>query len=190
MKKILLLLTMVCALFTMPAKAQVGFGFKGGVEVSKLKVSGSIFDSDNRPGFFIGPTLDFTLPIVGLGMDVSALYTQSNCKVTESNVKTKSRKSKSIEVPVNLKWSFGLGSALGIYIAAGPQFGFNISEPEHYNSKKCVFSANLGGGVKIFRHFEVGAHYNWGLSKFAEYEEEGGIRIRKNGWNLSLAYMF
>ena len=35
-------------------------------------------------------------------------------------------KLKTFAVPVNLKWSFGLGSMLGAYIAAGPQFDFNI----------------------------------------------------------------
>ena len=185
-------MTLACAMFVLPASAQIRFGFKGGVQVTSLKVSNHLLDSENTAGFFMGPTAEFTLPIVGLGVDAAALYTQSGCKVKEGH-EGSTEQSKSIELPVNLKWSFGLGSTLGVYLAAGPQFGFNIGEPDKYDSKKCVVSANLGGGIKLFRHFQVGANYNWGLSKLADFRDpitHNGIKVRKNGWNVSLAYMF
>lgn len=70
----------------------------------------------------MGPMAEFTLPIIGIGADVAALYSQTDLGVDGE----KTMKLKTFAVPVNLKWSFGLGSMLGAYIAAGPQFDFNI----------------------------------------------------------------
>ena len=57
---------------------------------------------------------EFTLPIIGIGADVAALYSQTDLGADGE----KTMKLKTFAVPVNLKWSFGLGSMLGAYIAA------------------------------------------------------------------------
>ena len=68
MKKILSTLMIVACLFlAVPAQAQLQFGLKGGLNISKLTFSKDIVKSDNRTGFFIGPMAEFTIPVVGLG---------------------------------------------------------------------------------------------------------------------------
>ena len=65
MKKILTLLAVAVALLTtVPAQAQVKFGLKGGVNVTNMSFSSEVLDATNRAGFFIGPTVKFTLPKV------------------------------------------------------------------------------------------------------------------------------
>ena len=119
MKKVLsTLLLVVCCWLAIPAQAQVHFGLKGGLDVSKLSCSNDLFKGENRTGFFIGPMMEFTLPIVGIGIDAAALYSQSGLKLEENS---ESETLKTIEIPINLKWTFGLGSTLGVYLAAGPQ---------------------------------------------------------------------
>lgn len=191
MKKIFsTLVIMVCLLLAVPAQAQVKFGLKGGLDVSKLdnKVG------DNTTGFFVGPMIDVTLPIIGLGIDVAALYSQSGLDVNNKN----SEKLKSIEIPVNLKWTLGLGSTLGVYVAAGPQFGFSINDGWKQlmeESNKSFVSVNVGAGLKLLRHLQVGVNYNIGASKLGDMiveSSDGNLRssIRKNSWQVSLAYMF
>ena len=191
MKKIFsTLVIMVCLLLAVPAQAQVKFGLKGGLDVSKLdnKVG------DNTTGFFVGPMVDVTLPIIGLGIDVAALYSQSGLDVNNEN----SEKLKSIEIPVNLKWTLGLGSTLGVYVAAGPQFGFSINDGWKQlmeESNKSFVSVNVGTGLKLLRHLQVGVNYNIGASKLGDMiveSSDGNLRssIRKNSWQVSLAYMF
>lgn len=70
------LMVIACLALAIPAQAQIKFGVKGGLNVSKLHFSEETFKSDNRTGFFIGPTAEFTLPLLGLGIDASALYNQ------------------------------------------------------------------------------------------------------------------
>ena len=109
-----IIVVMACLLLAIPAHAQVRFGLKGGLDISRLDNN----IGDNATGFFVGPMLDVTLPIVGLGIDVAALYSQSGLDVDNKN----SEKLKSVEIPVNLKWTLGLGSTLGIYVA-GTAYG-------------------------------------------------------------------
>lgn len=39
-----------------------------------MSIDKKVFDSSNQIGFFIGPTLKFSLPLTGLGIDIAALY--------------------------------------------------------------------------------------------------------------------
>ena len=191
MKKIVsTLVVMLCLLCAVPSQAQVKFGFKGGLDISKLDTK----VSDNRTGFFVGPMIDVTLPIIGLGIDVAALYSQSGIDVNNKS----SEKLKSVEIPVNLKWTLGLGSTFGVFIAAGPQFGFSINDGWKQlmeESNKSFVSVNVGAGLKLLRHLQVGVNYNIGASKLGDMivdSSEGKLRsgIRKNSWQVSLAYMF
>ena len=63
------------------AQAQIKFGLKGGLNVTDMSLSRKVFDADNQAGFFIGPTVKFTLPVMGLGIDAAALYDQRQAKV-------------------------------------------------------------------------------------------------------------
>lgn len=75
------------------ASAQVQFGVKAGVNVTNMSLDKEVLDASNRVGFFVGPTVKFTLPVVGLGIDASALYDQREAKV--SVVSIRSRRSSS-----------------------------------------------------------------------------------------------
>lgn len=198
MKKIIsVVMVAVCLMMTVPAQAQLHFGVKGGLNISKLSFSKDILKGDNKTGFFIGPMAEFTIPIVGVGADIAALYSQSDLGTDGYQ----SMKLKTFAVPVNLKWSFGLGSMLGVYIAAGPQFDFNIgnkSWSDELSLKKSTTSFNVGAGLKLIRHLQLGVNYNFALSntgKFEYYTEGGSDRyhsynIKNNTWQVSLAYLF
>ena len=191
MKKIIsVLMVAVCLMMAAPAQAQLHFGVKGGLNISKLSFSKDAFKGDNKTGFFVGPMAEFTLPIIGIGADVAALYSQTDLGVDGE----KTMKLKTFAVPVNLKWSFGLGSMLGAYIAAGPQFGFNVGSghfTESFDMKSCNTSFNVGAGVKLLGHLQAGVNYNFGLSKMARsVDDQMTIEMKRNTWQISLAYMF
>lgn len=197
MKKIFsALMIAVCISMAMPAQAQLHFGVKGGLNLSKVSFSKDAFKGDNNTGFFIGPMAEFTLPIVGIGIDAAALYSQTDiqAKGYKDGIKLKT-----MEIPVNLKWSFGLGSMLGIYVATGPQFGFNIGSKNDsfYKLKKSTTSFNVGAGVKLIRHIQLGVNYNFALSHTGEVEEtlwgtdkSEYSKLKNNTWQISLAYLF
>lgn len=200
MKKIFsAFMVMALLLITIPANAQFKFGVKGGLNISKLSVSKDILKSDNQTGFFIGPMAEFTIPIVGLGVDVAALYNQSGVATVSGSEGEVNSTLKTVEIPINLKWTFGLGSTAGVYVAAGPQFGFNVGDriiQDIYEFKKNNTTFNVGAGVKLIRHLQIGMNYNFDLSRVAsiigndEFKEFAGEKIRNNTWQISLAYLF
>ncbi len=192
------LMVMALLLITIPANAQLKFGVKGGLNISKVSVSKDILKSDNQTGFFIGPMAEFTVPVVGLGFDVAALYNQSGVAVSDADGEANSTL-KTVEIPINVKWTFGLGSTAGVYVAAGPQFDFNVGNriiQDLYEFKKNNTTFNVGAGVKLIRHLQIGVNYNFGLSRVAsiigndEFKEFVGEKIRNNTWQISLAYLF
>ena len=72
------IIVLVGLLVSMPAKAQrfLQFGLKGGVNVASLSFSGDMMKGSNRTGFFVGPMAELTIPVIGIGLEVSALYNQ------------------------------------------------------------------------------------------------------------------
>lgn len=194
MKKLLsTLMVIACLALAIPAQAQIKFGVKAGLNVSKLHLSENIVSKDNRAGFFVGPTAEFTLPLLGLGIDGSVLYNQFGVD-SEKGTSTK----KSIEIPINLRWTVGFSSLVGAYVAVGPQFGFNIGDrwfDEVCEFKKNTTSFNVGAGLKLLGHLQVGATYNFALKDNGkihddDIEDLATIGFKQNTWQVSVAYLF
>ena len=193
------------------AEAQVKFGIKGGLNVTSMSLDSKVLDAENRAGFFIGPTLKFTLPVVGLGIDASALYDQREAKAkaevegaeVESNFKTQS-----VNIPINVRYGFGLGSTASIFLFAGPQFGFNVGDKNQsifkdmgeWRLKSSTFSVNVGLGAMLLSHLQISANYNIACGKTGETTVSSALgelaqsaakkRGRANAWQIGLAYYF
>lgn len=190
------------------ANAGINFGLKGGLNVTSMSLDSKVFDASNRAGFFIGPTLKFTLPIVGLGIDASALYDQREAKLTVGEAKTKETvKTQAINIPINARYSVGLGSVASVLFFAGPQFGFNVGDKDvdlggdsRWKFRSSQFSVNVGAGFSFMNHFEVTANYNIACGKTGNatlsktLSEVVGSATKDNGranaWQIALAYYF
>lgn len=207
MKKLFTLIVLVAATyFAVPANAQLKFGIKGGLNITDMSLSNDVFETSNRTGFFIGPTIKFTLPIVGLGIDASALYDQRegevNVEADDNTLVSTRLKQKSINIPINLRYDIGLGSLAAVYLAAGPQLGFNVGDKNQSLYKDVAewrlntsnFSVNVGAGVMLLGHLQVGANYNIVCGKTGEITvldgAESVLRGRSNTWQISAAYYF
>ena len=192
MKKIFgALMISVCIGMAMPAQAQIHFGVKGGLNLSKASFSNvsENFKKDNFTGFFIGPMAEFNIPIVGLGVDASLLFAQRGVKVTPEGADEYTVKQNGLDIPVNLKYNIGLGSLLGLYIAAGPDFYFDFEKKSGIDKKKAEVGINVGAGVKLLNHLQVGANYNIPLGDTAKIEGTDGSYKTKT-WQVSVAYIF
>lgn len=207
MKKVFALVVALAAI-TMSAQAQIDYGVKGGLNLSKMSASKDVLKPSNQVGFFIGPTVKFTLPVVGLGIDASALFDQRSSEV-ELNGMKETIKQSSLQIPVNARYAFGLGDKASIFIFVGPQFGFNLSgktkevfnDAAEWTFKTSNLSGNIGAGVMLFKHLQASLNYNFQLGKTGEFEVENyeAEALGKNGqksggrinaWQLSVAYFF
>ena len=191
------------------ADAQVKFGVKGGWNLSSLKLNDDMFTSDNKNGFFIGPMMKVSLPLTGLGFDVSALYNQREAKMHYADdvvggdlSRRTTIKQKTIDVPVNLRYSIGLASMANVYFFGGPQWSINVGdenfkwdEASSYSLKKNTLSFNIGAGLTFLQHIQASVNYNIEASKSGKMEIErlddgDWVKGRNHTWQVSLGYWF
>ncbi len=190
MKKSLGIILMMLLLTTVSASAQIAFGVKGGLNISKPHFSKDVIDPSNITGFQIGPMVDFTVPLLGIGMDAAVLYSQKGLEY-----KTESHKTDYLDIPVNLKWKFGLPVVKG-YLTAGPYASFRIGGDkiwkvidQQIEAKSFATGLNFGGGVEVFRHLQVGVNYDLGLIKSYQGTSMTGD-AKHRGWSITAAILF
>ena len=194
------------------AQAQVQFGIKGGLNVTSMSLDkDKLLDTENQAGFFIGPTVKFTLPIVGLGIDASALYDQREAKIKgdgdEKDITSARLKTQAINIPINVRYGVGLGSVANVFFFAGPQFGFNVGDKNQsllkdaaeWKLKSSNFSVNVGLGFTVLSHLQVSANYNIACGKTGDVtgSDAAGTALqdilgsgKANAWQVGLAYYF
>ena len=203
MKKIFTTIVLMAAmLVAIPAKAGINFGIKGGYNITNFSFSGDDLSSTNRSGFFIGPSVKIGIPVLPIGFEVAALYDQRDAKLSTTANGEETLSQKSINIPVNIRYELGLGDMAGIYVAAGPQFGFNIgdkkfsfSNANDYNMKDSNLSLNLGAGIRLVSQLGIGFNYNIALGKTGEFNVVDGAKNlvgngKANSWQISAAYYF
>lgn len=212
MKKVLSFIVLAVSLFfANPVQAQIKLGVKGGLNVSNLKLDDDMWTADNKVGFFIGPMVKVTVPVTGLSFDVAALYDQKEAKVKVADdvvggtYNSTTVTQKFIDIPVNVRYGFGLSSLANIFLFAGPQWGINVgnknfkwNKSSSYSLKKANFSVNVGAGVTLLSHLQASVNYNIECNKSGKMDtgslDSNGkplvIKGRNNTWQISLGYWF
>ena len=138
----------------------------------------------------------------------SALYDQREAKVKVADSYTgtsyttdKTLRCQAINVPVNLRYGWGLSSLANVFLFAGPQFGFNVgkknqdlTENTSWSVKNSNFSVNVGAGFTVLSHLQISANYNIVCGKTSDATLQNVVnkeaRSRANAWQIALAYYF
>lgn len=183
------------------ASAQVRLGVKGGLNISTVHFSSDVLKADNVTGYQIGPMIEGSLPLLGVGFDAAILYAQKGLETRTVGDEKTSLKNDYIDVPVNLKWKLGLPAAK-LYLAIGPYVGFRVggnkiwelpgSMVDQVKTKSCSAGVNFGAGVELISHLQVGLTYGLGLTD--NYSVESLSMTRKDGknrgWSITAAILF
>ena len=183
MKKALVVCSLALLSF-IPASAQFSWGLRGGLNLVNNDITAvsqeSATSKDSYTGFFFGPMAEVQIPIIGIGVDASVLYSQKGLEVSDEET----MKNQSLAIPVSLKYSLGLGNFAAVYVAAGPQFDYKIGDLDRefadgddvkeFALEQSTWSINLGAGVKLINHIQAGINYNIPVSK------EGAYKLTEN----------
>ena len=199
MKKVTgLVLIILMAFIAVPAKSQLKFGVKGGLNISSVHLNSDILKAANVTGFQIGRMIETTIPQIGVGLDAAILYSQKGMDVKSETGTSTNVKTDYIDVPVNLKWKFGLPIIKG-YLAAGPYIGFRVGGDKFWEIPGSVvgqvkaknFSAglNFGAGVELISHLQVGINYGLGLTDNYSAEKYD-LNAKNRGWSVTAAILF
>lgn len=194
------------------AMSQIRFGLKAGVNINSLhfnkNIGQDIFSSENRAGFAGGIMMEFNLPIVGLGLDASAMYSHRSDDLgyyTENST----LKRDYFTFPINLKYKLSLpvlGNVVKPFATTGPEFSFLINDnfkkfnlSTTFDGKKMSTAWNVGFGIEIMNKVQLHANYSIGLTNALEavgitsdqYDNETfQTRGKDKYWTVTAAYLF
>lgn len=220
MKKIsVLCLSLLVAFAGLTAKAQkFSYGIVAGYDLTKVKYSGDMknnFSSDNKSGWYVGPKFVFST-VMGLGVDASLQYSQRKLNITQEgyydgneilNNVSQSQTYRTIEIPINLRYSIGLGSSASVFAYTGPQFGFALQNMKfdklgnNFSRENLNTTWNIGAGVRLLKHLEASVGYNFAIGKAGKAILNGvgvnegesqdlELKYKTNTFQVQLAYMF
>ena len=181
MKKVFIFMVVMTLLPMIQVDAQsLHWGVKGGAsftEIDKIYTQGT--------GWFVGPMLDVSLPFAGISVDASVLFHHISYDKKERDYTDKY-----MELPLNVKWNFLNGKLLGLYLGAGPQLTYVMDSDDYYN--RWAASFNVGGGLTLLKHLQLGVNYNLPIGRTVERLVWGGsaIPLKRKGLWMSLAYLF
>ncbi len=196
MSAVRILVVTMALVVSLPMMGQIGLmrlGLRTGVSLDKGSVGRDMLDSGNQIGFSSGVVLDINVPIVGLGVEASAMYTHRSGKIAHNDEVFKGHY---IDIPVYARYRLSLPVAekvIAPYAFTGPNFSVLFKEGESNtkeNSKTSV-SWNVGAGVDLLNHIRLSATYSISTAKYqVNNGPDEGSRSKDNCWTVSAAYMF
>jgi hypothetical protein len=195
MKKMKMMLVIASLLVASAVHSQIRLGAKGGVNIANATFSKDVLNVNNLTGFNIGPVIEFMFGERGLGFDAALLYTQKGFKSKEETVKNSY-----LQVPVNLKYKFGLTNVKP-YLAAGPYIDLRIAGKDVWDvaenaggiknqlkAKDFGAGLNFGAGVEIAKILQLGVNFNWGLTNdyhSFKLTEASSYKGKSTAWSVS-----
>lgn len=174
---------------------EVGFGIKGGINLSNLNVEDADATYDSRTGFHAGVFLRGKFDKVAIQPEV-LLFTQ-NSEIRSSIFGTAQDRFTYLSIPVMLKF-YPVG---GLNLQLGPQFGFLIDGERKYDTvfgsgssditdyyKESDVSVSLGAGYDFGFGLGLDARYNLGVKDINNAANGEAVKSRvfliSLGWNF------
>lgn len=189
------LFVVLITLFAGMAKAQVAFGLKAGLNLTKLDVKDPEVSYESRTGYHAGVFLRGRFDKIGIQPEL-LLFTQ-NGDLQSSVFGTAREKFTYVSIPLILKF-YPIG---GLNIQAGPQFGFLVDGEREYDSflgsgsrditdyyKKSDVSISAGGGYDFGFGLGLDVRYNVGIKDINNVAN--GEEARSRIFLISLAWNF
>lgn len=180
MKKVLLLLVLICGVSA--AQAQIKFGVKAGANFADL--DGITLDTKMRTGFHFGAVLEVKLP-GSLALQPELLYSSQGAKVNSAAFDD--IQYDYLTVPVMVKY-YLIKDIINIEL--GPQFSFLVNDNVDFaDSNTFDFAAAGGVGIDLGDHLFLQGRYVLGLTS-ASTDALRNADTKNKVIQLSVGYKF
>jgi len=169
------------------AQSLVDFGIKGGLNFANL--AGAEDDLDSRTGLHAGLVLDFSFPMIPIGIESGIYYSQKGAEVSEEGL-TATWKLDYIEVPVMAKLNVGPPGPFSPHLLLGPYAAYNINSELDVTAGAASLTDETDDFSEITTDIDfggvigIGADFNLGVTKLnvqARYSR-GFIDVNDNGF--------
>lgn len=213
MKRLYTLLFAVLAIFaaSQSVNAQFRYAVIAGGALNDLKFKQDLFAVDKTGGFQAGIQGELMFPGIGFGMDFALLYNQIGAKVNIGERKIWAsqgfgKENLSIhylQIPLHLRFKWtrmnGFEDYLAPFVYGGPDFGIHVGHnkirgnedaPNPFEYAGGDLGLTAGGGVELFRRWQLSVQYTWGMSYVVRTRLLDNFSAQNRQWSFRLAYMF
>jgi len=165
-------------------------------------------ESANIGGFYVGAAYDIALPFSVTGFSVEPGIEYSYFTKDDVNflpVGSGDVNLHYLQIPVHLKYTYGISNALDIFAGAGPNFVIGLGGNYKYSlaslsteldafgddgmMKRFDFQLGIEAGVNVWDQLQVKVGYDWGLIDVAENEKYLDS-FKKSQFHVGVAYIF
>ncbi|MDR1089925.1 MAG: PorT family protein [Prevotella sp.] len=185
------------------ATAQLRMGVRGGVDIDSKKLDLKTLKASNRLGYYIGPTLEFVVPVSGFGADLAVLYGRKEYKISDLQSDATLSDYNYISIPVNIKQRIKF-VGIGLFVSGGVYGNVKVSGGDikiedagdvwkEYKSKNFIFGIGAGAGVSLFDKLDLGVYFCGDLTENYKdkYMDTDVFQNKKNQrWSVGLNYYF
>lgn len=180
------------------ANAQIRFGVKAGLNLNSIHFNDAAktFGDDNKCGYTLGVMTEFTVPVVGICLDGSLMYTRMNTEITEAQHEKGIGKN-FLEIPINLKYKFQLPLVSKVftpYLLTGPAFAIKLGKTtfDEISTKRCQTAWNVGVGAELMSHLQIQGSYGFGMNHIGKFvgAQAADVKARNNYWTVTAAWLF
>lgn len=156
------------------------------------------FTADNRCGFAVGAMAKFTVPIINIGVDLSAMYEYRTTKMDQPDGSQGNIHYNYLSVPLHLRYDIPMPLVSQVFyptVFTGPSFAFRLGKSvvNDFKANKYNIGWDFGLGITLVQHLQISAAYTLGVNKAVSYVlpvEGADIKGRTNGWTITAAYLF
>lgn len=195
MKKLILL--SVFLFLGAAVSAQLTFGPKIGITMSKLSVDKDDYTEELKTGFQLGAFVRVGKKLY-LQPEVMFSTTGGVLKTEDRNLKT-TVKLNTVQVPVLVGYKFINFKLVNLRVMAGPAISMIVNKDIEFDEKienpikeddlkNASWTFQLGGGVDVMM-LTLDVRYEWGLNNI--HDPEAGINkfdMKNNLWTVSLGW--
>lgn len=201
MKKYLYTLLLLLSMSTITVSAQLKkdlspklrFGITAGFNITQMSydVNEQVKDhSKNGAGFLIGPSVLFTMPAIGMGIDAGVQFDYRSAKIEnlpEGDGKYSDSRLNftALQIPVNVRYGIEVADEINLFAFVGPQFNFRLNKSKtdvagaDWTPRNTPVSLNFGLGILAMDYMQARVGYNLAFKPAGEFVYNG--KVRGNG---------
>ncbi len=195
-KNFSLLFLLTFMIISLPAAAELRYGFRLGGDFAKASLCNDPgMSMKNGSGFSGGLLLEYQMENNGFAPDIAVLYTRYSSRLMDEVSGPAKLGRDFIEVPLHLKYKFFISSTNNLVapmIYTGPSMFIRLGKgnPEQIKTKSIQPGWDLGIGVDIINFIQLSAGYRFGLGNSVSESSVPGVCLHTNGWNVAANIIF
>lgn len=197
-------------IFVATASSQMRWGATAGVDIANLKWSQQFlrtteFTSDQSVGYFAGVIGEYSIPGIGFGIDFGLQYVQRGSTMNLGDFKVWSSDGYKneervylhcLDIPLHVRFKYanlnGIERKIAPLLFVGPSIAIHIADNgvEAFDYKPVSFGLEVGGGVELFRKYQLTCGYTWDLTGSAKAVKLDNFNSKSRTWKIALSYYF